>query len=116
MRLLTIQSASSTTTGALVIVGGVGIGRDVYIAGTETLAVTGTWTDSTTALSLTTAEFKFGTSSLDLTSASNDYLLLPDMSTYISGAWSVNMWVKLGASTADQVFLASEAPGLFCKY
>lgn len=105
-------SASSTTTGALVIVGGVGIGRDVYIAGTETLAVTGTWTDSTTALSLTTAEFKFGTSSLDLTSASNDYLLLPDMSTYISGAWSVNMWVKLGASTADQVFLASEAPGL----
>lgn len=106
------DTADSTTTGALTVVGGVGIGRDVYIAGTETLAVTGTWTDSTTALSLTTAEFKFGTSSLDLTSASNDYLLLPDMSTYISGAWSVNMWVKLGASTADQVFLASEAPGL----
>ena len=106
------STATSTDSGALVVAGGVGIGRDAYIAGAETLAVTGSWTDSTTALSLTTAEFKFGTKGLDLTTASTDYLLLPDMSTYISGAWSVNMWVKLGASTADQIFLASEAPGL----
>ncbi len=106
------STSTSTNSGALVITGGVGIGRDVNIAGSEVMAVTGSWTDSTTPLSLTTAEFKFGTHSLDLTSASTDYLLLPDMSTYISGAWSINMWVKLGASTADQIFLASEAPGL----